>query len=217
VNPVSYVLVGAFAVVAVANWSTRLPGRDRFEAPTKLGAIALLVALAVTLSPVDDTVRAWFVLALLLSMAGDAFLLAGDRLFVPGLAAFLLAHVAYLVGFLLVDDWRPAGLAVGIVGSLVLLGTVGRRVLGAAGALRPAVACYLVTILAMATVACAALPPVGVAGALLFVASDSLLGWRMFVVEGASPPGRPPAWMPPAIMATYHVAQLLLTLSLVVA
>jgi hypothetical protein len=38
----------------------------------------------------------------------------------------------------------------------------------------------------------------------------------MFVVERASPPRTAPPWMPPAIMATYHVAQLLLVLSLVV-
>ena len=72
---------------------------------------------------------------------------------------------------------------VGIVGSAVLFAVVGRRILAASGGLRVPVACYLVAILTMATLACASLPAVGVVGAVLFVASDSLLGWRMFVVE----------------------------------
>ena len=38
----------------------------------------------------------------------------------------------------------------------------------------------------------------------------------MFVIERARGAGATPGWMPPAIMATYHVGQLLLTLSLVV-
>jgi len=216
VNAVAYVLVAAFAVVAPANWLTRRPGHERWEAPTKLGAISLLVALALVVSPVDDAVRAWFVVALVLSAAGDAFLLAGDRLFLPGLASFLLAHLAYVVGIVLVDTWRPLGLLVGIAGSAVLFAVVGRRILAASGGLRGPVACYLVAILSMATLACASLPAVGVVGAVLFVASDSLLGWRMFVVERSRGADATPAWMPPAIMATYHLGQLLLVLSLVV-
>jgi uncharacterized membrane protein YhhN len=217
VNAAAYVLLAAFAVVAPANWLTRRPGHERGEAPTKLGAIGLLVALALVVTPVDDAVRAWFVAALVLSAAGDAFLLAGDRSFLPGLASFLLAHLAYVVGIALVDTWRWAGLVAGIAGSAVLFAVVGRRILAASGGLRIPVACYLVAILTMATLACASLPAVGVVGALLFVASDSLLGWRMFVVERARTGAAAPPWMPPAIMATYHVGQLLLVLSLVVA
>ncbi len=215
-NVATYVLLGIFAVVAPANWLTRLPGRERWEAPTKLGAIAVLVAMAAVLTPVDATVRAWFVVALVLSMAGDAFLLDGDRFFLPGLASFLLAHVAYIVGIAFVDDWRPAGLAVGVAGSIVLFLLVGRRILAASGGLGAPVAGDLATILTMATLALASLPAVGVAGALLFVMSDSRLGWRMFVIERARGTVATPRWMPPAIMATYHVGQLLLTLSLVV-
>jgi uncharacterized membrane protein YhhN len=39
----------------------------------------------------------WFGLALVFSLAGDIFLLS-PRLFLPGLVAFLLAHLAYLLG-----------------------------------------------------------------------------------------------------------------------
>ena len=42
----------------------------------------------------------WFGLGILLSLTGDVLLMISlDRLFMAGLVAFLLAHVAYLVGF----------------------------------------------------------------------------------------------------------------------
>ena len=41
----------------------------------------------------------WFEIGLLFSLAGDIALLFIDRFFTLGLVAFLLAHIAYLVGF----------------------------------------------------------------------------------------------------------------------
>lgn len=41
----------------------------------------------------------WFGLGMLLSLTGDVLLLWIERFFIYGLAAFLLAHVSYLVGF----------------------------------------------------------------------------------------------------------------------
>jgi hypothetical protein len=46
-----------------------------------------------------------------------------------------------------------------------------------------------------------------VAGALLFLTSDTMLGWRQFVSK------RP--WMPVAIMVTYHLAQAGLVISVI--
>src|SRR5687767_7021085 len=41
----------------------------------------------------------WFGLGVLLSLAGDVLLMISlDRLFVPGLVAFLLAHLSYITG-----------------------------------------------------------------------------------------------------------------------
>ena len=57
--------------------------------------------MAVTLEPVDPAGRAWMVVGLVLSLAGDVFLLGSRRWFVPGLVSFLAAHVAYVVGLLL--------------------------------------------------------------------------------------------------------------------
>jgi alkenylglycerophosphocholine hydrolase len=41
----------------------------------------------------------WFGIGVLFSLAGDIALLFIDRFFIIGLTAFLLAHVAYLIGF----------------------------------------------------------------------------------------------------------------------
>ena len=46
-----------------------------------------------------------------------------------------------------------------------------------------------------------------VAGAVLFLTSDTILGWRQFVSQ------RP--WMPVTIMVTYHLAQAALVISLI--
>jgi uncharacterized membrane protein YhhN len=41
----------------------------------------------------------WFGIGILFSLAGDIALMFVDRFFIPGLIAFLLAHIAYLIGF----------------------------------------------------------------------------------------------------------------------
>ena len=41
----------------------------------------------------------WFGIGILFSLIGDTFLLSPNRFFLPGLIAFLLAHVAYIIGF----------------------------------------------------------------------------------------------------------------------
>jgi uncharacterized membrane protein YhhN len=42
----------------------------------------------------------WFGIGILFSLAGDTLLMISlERMFLPGLVAFLLAHIAYLIGF----------------------------------------------------------------------------------------------------------------------
>jgi len=73
--------------------------------------------------------------------------------------------------------------------------------------LGPPVVAYLTVISAMAIAAAAAGNAWAVVGAALFVASDTILGWRNFVDR------RP--WMPLAVMVTYHLGQAGLVASLV--
>jgi uncharacterized membrane protein YhhN len=41
----------------------------------------------------------WFGLGLVFSLAGDVLLMLPNRFFLPGTAAFMLAHIAYIIGF----------------------------------------------------------------------------------------------------------------------
>ena len=65
----------------------------------------------------------WFGLALVFSLAGDIFLLS-PRLFLPGLVAFLLAHLAYLLGLNLNTSLLSVitfGVVLGAVGLTALI------------------------------------------------------------------------------------------------
>jgi uncharacterized membrane protein YhhN len=211
VTETAWAFAGIFVVAAAANWWSRLAdGRRRTELWTKPVTLTALIVVALTLEPVDQLVRAWFVIALVCSLAGDVFLLFGDRYFVIGLASFLLAHLAYTIGFFAFDDWSSAGFAVGaaMMGGLAV--AVGVRIVRAARhkerVLGPAVTGYLAAISLMFCAAMATGNTWAILGAALFVASDSVLGWRQFVAEAR--------WMPVTIMVTYHLGQAGLVASL---
>jgi uncharacterized membrane protein YhhN len=168
--------------------------------------VALLVAAvgAHAWTPEAAAARPWLVLALVASLAGDVLLLPPGRL-VPGLAAFLVAQLAYVAAFLQVPG-ESAWLVVGILGAVTLGATVGQRLVGAARGrgLAGPVAAYVGAICLMAVAATRTGSPAAIAGAWLFVASDGMLGWRVLV----APTSRV------AAMVTYHLGQILLVLAL---
>ena len=84
----AWIFAAIAAVAAVANWVSRADDHRPTELWSKPLALIGLIGVAVSLDPADPTVRAWFVVALICSLAGDVFLL-DDRRFVFGLAAFL--------------------------------------------------------------------------------------------------------------------------------
>ncbi len=206
----AWAFAAIFAVAAGANWWSRWTDGRRTELWSKPLALVALIGVAVTLDPVDPAMRVWFVVALGFSLAGDVFLLDGDRRFVPGLVAFLLAHVAYTIGLVVAPDWSWVGFGVGVVLMVALASTVGLRIVRAARrnepVLGPAVSAYLVAISTMFCAAAATGNWWAIAGAGLFVASDSVLGWRQFV--GST------RWMPITVMITYHLGQAGLVASL---
>jgi len=135
---VAWTFVAVFAVAAAANWWSRIAdGRRRLEVWSKPLALIALIIVAVALDPADQLVRAWFVTALVCSLAGDVFLLYGDRYFVPGLVSFLLAHLAYTFGFIALGDWSTTGFVVGAVMMALLAALVGIRIVVAARPLNP--------------------------------------------------------------------------------
>jgi len=217
-NGSAWVAFGFAAVFAVGNWIAkgyRPESRRsrRLEYLCKPATLAALIVAAGVLDPVADahTRRVWFVVALVCSLAGDVLLMLPQDLFVPGLAALLVGHVAYLIGF-----WThgPAGPALAIAAVVVLAVVVplGRHILAAISRsglpadLRVAVAVYMAVISAMLATALATGNVVAGAGAVLFVTSDSMIAWDRFV--------RKFAWAPVAIMVMYHLGQAGLVVSL---
>src|SRR4051794_26003727 len=91
----AFVVAGVFAI---GDWIAKARRDRRLEYVCKPATLAALVAAAIVLDPAADaqTRRVWFVVALLASLKGDVLLMLPQDLFVPGLAAFLVAHVCYL-------------------------------------------------------------------------------------------------------------------------
>ena len=157
--------------------------------------------------------------ALALSAAGDYFLsLDGERPFLAGLASFLLAHVAYIVlfaglgGGLSVfgaEPWRGAAALTIILFALAMSWLVLQRV---GPQLKLPVAAYVATIAVMGVTALGMDQPVVVVGALMFMASDSLLATERFLLSAISPHR---GWMRYAVWGLYFSGQLFITLGIV--
>lgn len=208
----AWTLLGFAGLLGVADWiAVSPPVRSKAaEYLLKPGTLLALILAAAVIDPERDAQRTWFVIALVLSLAGDVFLMLPANAFVAGLGSFLLAHLAYVVGFLL--EPRET-VAVAVAAALVVLAaaTAGRRIVLAARAsddpkIAGPVAIYMSTISVMVVLAAGTAEPFAAVGAALFFVSDSLIGWDRFV--------RPFAWARPAIMATYHLAQAALVVSL---
>lgn len=207
----AWALLVIAGVFALGDWLARARSARGLEYVCKPAALLALVGVALTLHPTHGDARAWFVAALVLSLAGDVLLMLPSDQFVPGLASFLFAHVAYVVGLNLHDGSAGtlalAALPVAVYGVVLaarVLPAVRRR---GKGALVAPLVAYLVVIGAMVASALATGSLLASAGAVLFLLSDSLIAETRFVREHA--------WAPVAIMVTYHLGQVGLVLSLV--
>jgi uncharacterized membrane protein YhhN len=203
------VLLAVAAVAAAGDWVAVARRYKALEYLCKPAATAALVAVAATIDPSSGPRRTAVVVALVLSLTGDVLLMLPGDLFVAGLGAFLLAHIAYVAGFRL--DAGPASeLLLPAAAVLVVVAAVGRPVLRGVRRTDPAMAApvtaYMLVIAAMVTAALASGEPLTGAGAAVFMASDSLIAWNRFV--------RPLRWAPVAIMVTYHLGQAGIVLSL---
>jgi len=148
------------------------------------------------------------VAALAFSLLGDIFLMLPGDLFVFGLGAFLVGHLAYTVGLNLHTDGNWLfGIPVVIIAALLATRLLrGIKRMGEAALLGPVIA-YVVVIGAMVISAVASGNALAAIGALLFMGSDALIGETRFV--------HPHRGAGVAIMVTYHLGQAGLVLSLV--
>ena len=125
-------------------------------------------------------------LALAISSAGDVLLdLDPERLFVYGLALFLLVHLIYIFLFLRHGQlpravgWTEAAMVVLVSGNC---GSVGAWLLPGVGSLMIQVALYLcaITVMVVSAILARSAQPWVMWGAVLFLVSDSLLAINKF-------------------------------------
>lgn len=217
VNASAWVLLALFLAVAAIDWAAVHVGSKRVEYLAKPGCMVFLIAAALVMDPADGAARTALVVALVLSTAGDVFLMLpgrepgsdGPNLFIAGLAAFLLAHVAYVVGFVL-DGVELRRMLLGLVVLVLLAGFAMRPILrgvrgGPEAEMFGPVAAYIGVISAMVVTAFGTGGILAPLGAVLFATSDSLIALGRFV--------KPRGWFPMTIIITYHLAQALLTVS----
>jgi len=205
--------VAAFALAAIASAGdliSILRHDRRLEFATKPTVMVLLIAAALLLRPASQGERALFVVALVLGLAGDIFLMLPDTFLIPGIAAFLLGHLGYAVGFRFAG-FNVAGLIVGLVIAVATAGLLLRRILGALEqsgrtSLRNPVLAYAIVISLMTVSATASGNLVAAAGGLLFFFSDVIFAWYRFV--------KPVRWGQPVNIVMYQAGQALLVLSL---
>ena len=153
-------------------------------------ATVLIIVHAARRGHDEPVARRWILAGLVLSLAGDVALLWPKEGFLPGLIAFLLAHLAYIVAFharaRFAARWQPFALYA-VIAALVL------TVLwpGVPAALRVPVLLYVVCLASMAAQAAVVwlvlrgtagerLAWSGAIGGALFLLSDALLAANKF-------------------------------------
>jgi alkenylglycerophosphocholine hydrolase len=217
-----WILMALAALAAVGDWVAVATENRRLEYVAKPAVLSALV-LAAAVIPLGHTDlvdrRWWFAAALAFCLAGDVFLMLPRDLFIPGLAAFLVGHVLFIVGLL--QPPSPPGLppftfsvvglivaSVAVVGAECVPGTLLLRSLVTSGqnALLAPVCVYVVAIATMVVLAVNVGVTAAAVGSVLFLVSDTLLAWNRFV--------RPVPSGPLGVHVTYHLAQGLLVLSL---
>ena len=207
----AFLLLALALVAAFGDWVAVAREQKALEYLCKPLTLGLLTAAAVALDPDESGVRWWFVVALGLCLLGDIFLMLPQDVFVPGLAAFLLGHIAYIIG-MLVDGLVASRFGIGLVVVSLAIVVIGITIVRAVHAgpepeLTGPVIAYMVVISLMVACAIGVGHPSGVVGAGLFYVSDSLIAWNRFI--GETRRGRL------AIIVTYHLAQVGLVLALV--
>jgi uncharacterized membrane protein YhhN len=203
--------------VAVVDWIAVAKGWRKVELVAKPWTLAGLFLIFALFGRFSSLPLIFFGAGLLLSLAGDVFLMLSERWFVAGLASFLLAHVAYIIGFNLpLPDISPAwSVSIAIVLALTA-GRVLRRIIaglrekGLQRLVGP-VALYgtVITVTMLSGLLTLFRPDwdataslLAVLGAFLFYFSDLILAWNKFVTPIKN--GRS------INMAAYHLGQIAL-------
>ena len=183
--------LGFAALESFALWKTQ----PRLEYIAKPAVMVTLFIWLWTASRLNSALL-WFGIGVLFSLAGDILLMFSlDRFFLAGLVAFLLAHIAYVIGF---NIPIPGFSAWGII-LAVMVGLGGTRIIRrilaqleskGQGRMRIPIILYSFVISLMLLSAMMKLMDISwsatssllvSAGAFLFYISDIILAWNKFV------------------------------------
>lgn len=178
----------------------------------KPGTMILIILLAITESGLSTVFSYWVFVALLFSVMGDVFLMLTKKWFIYGLGSFLIAHILYIIGFLVVFSFTFTASVLFQIILLTIIAVIfyyylfqnvrkegGKRLLFA-------VACYIFVITTMLTLAIMTGIAILIIAALLFFVSDSILAVNRFKVKFQLADY--------LVMSTYFTAQLLFAISL---
>jgi uncharacterized membrane protein YhhN len=190
-------------------------GRRRLVYLFKPLTTALIILLAFQL-PADPAgrYRIAILVGLFLSLGGDIFLMLPSDRFIAGVAAFLAAHLAYLTAFTSIVPFAASPVAFAVIAGIVvaILLALWRSL---PARMRAPLVIYAVVLGAMAAQAISqaialgsAAAAAGAVGAVLFLASDSVLVTNRFA--------RPFRFAPLVVLGTYYAAQVLIASSVVV-
>lgn len=199
--------------LAALNWIAAGWRIKRLEYVTKPAVMLALLAhvwLAGGGPALVSSARFWIALALVFSLAGDVLLMLPRRQFLGGLVAFLLAHLAYIVGLNRgLPPLAPATVLVPILVGLLSWQLHRRIAPGVPAGLRAPVAAYVGVISLMLISALwtlvrpdwpAASAALAAAGAALFYLSDLAIAWDRFVA--------PLPHRDLVVMVSYHLGQI---------
>ncbi len=203
-------LTSAIVIMGLVAYFTPAGVRTRWGYVLKLLVMLAIIGVAWTGWRPDCPYCRLILNGLLFSLVGDILLMLPSDLFIPGLLAFLGAHISYIAAF---TSQHPTGVWSWLV-LLIIAAYAGffywifRHQMSAdrRSYLPIAIGVYCAALTLMVWRALMHGNPVASAGGLLFLISDSLLGWNRFV--------SPFRWAEIAIMSTYVAAQYLLALSL---
>jgi len=210
----SHWLVLPVILFAFLDWASTWKGWQKRLYVAKPAIVVLLAIYSYVLTGWQGGML-WFGIGLLFSLAGDVFLLLGPRFFMPGMAAFLLTQVSYLVGF----NQTPIELSFPVVTTAVIVGLAASAIfriirpgLEAISKSKRYLAPYFIYFSVLTLMTLSALltlmrpdwtqlsSALAASGGVLFFSSDSLLSYDRFVKP--IPHGR--TW----VHLTYHLGQL---------
>jgi len=201
--------LAAASLAAVTDWFAVGAGKRRLEYAAKPAVMVALIGVAVFLNPADVTERSLFVLALTFGLLSDVFLMLPQDLFLAGLGAALVEHLAYIAGFRTRDlhvGLLVVAAAVALLSAAAIYPPIHRALRREQPRLVVPVIAYLAVFVVMVASAGGTGSLVALAGALLFLYSDAILAWNRFV--------RPLPYGRLVNIVPYHLGEALLVLSL---